>query len=191
MPSHTCTLPFTRGISGPKDYTAGIFDIELSKHAKERVKWNGPDSGSTAVHSTLANQLALMIVLYSPLQMAADLPENYSNHPAFNCIKSLSTTWDESHVLDAKIGEYIIMARRSGTTWYIAGITNELGRECNVSLDFLNHQWPFNGTLYADGRDAHYELNPESYTIQQLTVSSDIFNIKLAPGGGFVLKLEK
>ena len=191
MPSHTCTLPFTRGIAGPMDYTAGIFDIDLSKHAKERVKWNGPDSGSTAVHSTLANQLALMIVLYSPLQMAADLPENYSNHPAFNCIKSLPTTWDESHVLDAKIGEYIIMARRSGTTWYIAGITNELGRECNVSLDFLKHQWPFNGTLYADGRDAHYELNPESYTIQQLSVSSDIFNIKLAPGGGFVLKLEK
>ncbi len=190
-PSHTCTLPFTRGLAGPMDYTAGIFDIDLSAHAKERVKWNGPDSGTTAVHSTLVNQLALMIILYSPLQMAADLPENYTGHPAFNCIKSLPTTWDESKVLDAKIGEYIIMARRSGTTWYIAGITNESGRELNLSLDFLKQQLPFKGTLYADGKDAHYELNPESYTINQVSLTSDTFNIKLAPGGGFVLKLEK
>lgn len=190
-PSHTCTLPFTRGLAGPMDYTAGIFDIDLSARASERVKWNGEDHGHTAVHSTLANQLALMIVLYSPLQMAADLPENYAQHPAFDCMRSLPTTWNETKVLDAKIGEYIILARRSGKHWYIAGITNEEGRELDISLSFLKKAFPLKATLFEDGEGAHYEANPEVYHIRELSMSGNTFHVVMAPGGGFVLRLEK
>jgi alpha-glucosidase len=98
-PSHTCILPFTRGLAGPMDYTPGIFDISEQRFADKRVKWNGPDTGKTSVHSTLCNQIALMVVLYSPLQMAADLIENYENHPAFKFVAQIPTTWDETKVL--------------------------------------------------------------------------------------------
>ncbi|MEY3426521.1 MAG: hypothetical protein RL679_1879 [Bacteroidota bacterium] len=190
-PTHTCILPFTRGIAGPIDYTAGIFDIDLSNFANEREKWNGLDNGKTAVHSTLSNQLALLVILYSPLQMAADLPENYKNHPAFECIKNLPTTWDETIVLDAKIGEYVVVARRDSLTWFIAAITNEIGRELEITFPNLNPDMPYNSRYFLDGEDSHFEENPESYLIEEKTHEiTRKKTIKLAPGGGFVIILE-
>jgi alpha-glucosidase len=190
-PTHTCILPFTRGIAGPIDYTAGIFDIDLSNFANEREKWNGLDNGKTAVHSTLSNQLALLVILYSPLQMAADLPENYKNHPAFECIKILPTTWDETVVLDAKIGEYVVVARRDSLTWFIAAITNENGRELEITFPNLNPDLQYKSRYFLDGEDAHFEENPESYLIEEkIHEITRKKTIKLAPGGGFVLLLE-
>ena len=190
-PSHTCILPFTRGIAGPIDYTAGIFDIDLSNFANQRVKWNGLDIGKTAVHSTLSNQLALLVILYSPLQMAADLPENYKNHPAFKCIQQLPATWDETIVLDAKIGEYVIIARRYNLTWFIAAITNEIGRDLEITFPNLNQNIPYKSSYFLDGKDAHFEENPESYLIEEKINETTLKKtIKLAPGGGFVILLE-
>jgi alpha-glucosidase len=190
-PTHTCILPFTRGIAGPIDYTAGIFDVDLSNFANERVKWNGLDSGKTAVHSTLCNQLALLVILYSPLQMAADLPENYNNHPAFKCIKKLPTTWDETVVLDAKIGEYVVVSRRDSLTWFIAAITNKIGRELEITFPNLNPDLQYKASYFLDGEVAHFEENPESYLIEEKTHEMTIKKtIKLAPGGGFVIILE-
>jgi alpha-glucosidase len=190
-PSHTCILPFTRGIAGPIDYTAGIFDIDLSNFASERVKWNGLDNGKTTVHSTLSNQLALLVILYSPLQMAADLPENYKNHPAFKCIQKLPTTWDETLVLDAKIGEYVVIARRDSLTWFIAAITNEIGRDLEITFPNLNENLQYTSSYFLDGEDAHFEENPESYLIEEKIHETTLKKwIKLAPGGGSVIILE-
>lgn len=190
MPSHTATIPFTRGIAGPIDYTPGIFDIDLSAHKGDRMKWNSLDKGSTSVHSTLSNQLALMVVLYSPLQMAADLPENYEKHPAFEFIKNLPTTWDETHVREAAIGEYVTIARRSSDVWYVAGITNEQAREAEIDLSFLPKGVGYTARLCKDAPDADYQANPEAYVIEEKNViSTDILRVTLAPGGGFFLIL--
>jgi alpha-glucosidase len=191
MPSHTCTLPFTRGMAGPMDYTPGIFDIDLSAHTAERKKWNWLDTGNTAVHSTLVNQLALMVVLYSPLQMAADLPENYSGNKAFDFIENLPTTWDETRVIDAAIGEYIVIARRKGDKWFIGAITNEVGRKINVPLSFLNSSNPYKATQYLDALDADYIKNPEAYNVTVNTVkSNETIYLLLAPGGGAAIILD-
>lgn len=191
-PSHTCTLPFTRGIAGPMDYTPGIFDIDLSMYKGQREKWNSLDNGKSAVHSTLSNQLALMVILYSPLQMAADLPENYLGHPAFTIIDGIPTTWDETRILDAQIGEYIVIARRFGTTWYVAGITNETGRTVVVNTNFLEKSGKYLATSCSDTKGSHYEEQPESYvlhTSELISGNKSAFN--LAPGGGFIMKIVK
>jgi alpha-glucosidase len=190
-PSHTCTLPFTRGIAGPMDYTPGIFDIDLSAHSKEREKWNSLDKGNSAVHSTIANQLALMLVLYSPLQMAADLPENYEGNKAFSFIENLPTTWDETKVIDASIGEYLIIARRKENNWFVGAITNENKRELIISLNFLENNKEYNANIYSDGNDADFETNPESLLINEMKiVSTDSVTLKLARGGGACLKIK-
>jgi alpha-glucosidase len=191
-PSHTCTLPFTRGIAGPMDYTPGIFDIDLSMHKDQRNTWNSLDNGQSAVHSTLSNQLALMIVLYSPLQMAADLPENYEGHPAFAFVNSMPTTWDETRILDAKVGEYILLARRSGTTWYVVGITNETGRTLVVNTDFLSNSAKYLAVSCSDSKTSHYDNEPETYVIHTSElVSGNKVAYNLAPGGGFILKISR
>lgn len=190
LPSHTCTLPFTRGIAGPMDYTPGIFDIDLSMYKDQRNKWNSLDNGHSAVHSTLSNQLALMIVLYSPLQMAADLPENYEGHPAFAFVNSMPTTWDETRILDAKVGEYVLLARRLGTTWYVAGTTNETGRTLVVNTDFLSNSAKYLAVSCSDAKTSHYENEPETYVIHTSElVSGNKVAYNLAPGGGFILKI--
>lgn len=188
-PSHTCTLPFTRGMAGPMDYTPGIFDINLSAHAKERKKWNALDEGNTAVHSTISNQLALMIVLYSPLQMAADLPENYENHPALQLIEGMPASWDESRVLEASIGEYIIIARCKGNIWYLAGVNNETSRDFSLSLDFLQQGKLYQCLLCKDAANAHYETNSEAYIMQEQTNNcADRAEVHMAAGGGFLMR---
>jgi alpha-glucosidase len=190
-PSHTCTLPFTRLMAGPMDYTPGIFDIDLSNFANERNKWNAQDIGNTTVHSTIANQLALMIVLYSPLQMAADLPESYFQQPAFQFMKNLPSTWDESIVIDAEIGEFVVICRRKGETWYLGAITNENKKTIQVNLSFLNPEKQYTATCYFDASDAHYEKNPETIDISEIETSyNQIITINMSPGGGATMIIE-
>lgn len=190
-PSHTCTLPFTRGMAGPMDYTPGIFDILEQNFAERRVKWNDLDKGNSAVHSTICNQIALMVVLYSPLQMASDMIENYENHPAFNFVKQIPTTWDETKVLDAEIGEYVVIARRKGTKWYIAGITNDQSRTVTINLDLLEKNKNYSLNKCVDAENAHYEKNPTAYLISQNKVTSiDQLQVKMAEGGGMIVILD-
>ena len=184
-PSHTCMIPFTRGLAGPMDYTPGIFDILEDHFQQKRVHWNGEDKGHNAVHSTLSNQLALLLVNYSPMQMAADLPENYLHHPAFHFIKSLPAKWDESKVLSSMIGQYIVVARRKGTSWYIGAITNEHSRTVALPLDFLNPEKKYEIEACMDNASSHYETDPENYVIHRALLSKELpFELWMAPGGG-------
>lgn len=187
-PSHTCIVPFTRGLAGPIDYTGGIFDITLRRNSEKRQKWNGLDNGNTSVHSTLSNQIALLIILFSPMQMFADLPVNYSDHPAFHFAKQIPATWDTTMVLQSEIGEYIIMARRSEETWFVAGITNEQTRDFLISFDFLKPHLSYVVTLCKDVADTHFEYNPETYEIIQFEVNyNKVIQLNMASGGGFVM----
>jgi alpha-glucosidase len=191
-PSHTCTLPFTRGLAGPMDYTPGIFDILEKKFSEKRIKWNDLDKGNSAVHSTLTNQIALMIILYSPLQMAADLIENYQHHPAFDLVSQIPTSWDETRVLAAEIGEYILIARRKGTKWFIGGISNELARTIPLPLDFLDKEQNYSMRTCFDAETAHFEKNPTAYEMDVKKVSSmSQVLISMKEGGGTVMILER
>ncbi|MFM8433494.1 MAG: glycoside hydrolase family 97 catalytic domain-containing protein [Bacteroidota bacterium] len=193
-PSHTCLIPFTRGLAGPMDYTPGIFDITEDNFSEKRIPWNGLDRGSNSVHSTLSNQLALMVINYSPLQMAADLPSNYIGHPALKFISLLPTAWDESLVLGAAIGEYIVVARRKGTTWFVAGITNEYSRSFQLPTDFLLDGKQYDAEICTDLATSHYENNPDAYSIRHGTIrNGDDFDLWMAPGGGefLILSLRK
>lgn len=192
MPSHTTLIPFTRGLSGPTDYTPGIFDI-LYKKAWGRKAWNTDEAtfAQTRVHSTLAHQLSLMLTIYSPFVMAADRMDTYDGHPAFKFVSDLNPDYDQSLVLDAQVGQYIVVARRSGDVWYVGATTNEVGRDIVVPLDFLKDgKW--NATLYKDGKDADWEKNPTSYEIENLNVAaSDSLKVRLANGGGVAVVIKQ
>lgn len=185
-PTHTNTLPFTRGLSGPMDYTPGIFDI-LYKNEKKRKAWNCSDSTlqTTRVHSTLAHQLALMVTLYSPWVMAADDIRNYDNHPMFEFVEHLNPDYDESRVLQGEIGEYIVVARRSGKTWYLAATTNEKARTIEIPLAFLARKGSWEATLYLDAPDADWRTEPTKYLIENQEVTDETtLTLRLAAGGG-------
>ncbi|MEI6347559.1 MAG: glycoside hydrolase family 97 C-terminal domain-containing protein [Bacteroidota bacterium] len=157
-----------------------------------REKWNSLDNGKTAVHSIIANQLALMIVLFSPLQMASDLPENYQDNPAFAFIENLPTSWDETKVLAAYIGEYVVTARRKGTALYFGSINNEIPREISVPLSMLSLRKKYQATIYSDNYKAHYETNPEAIDItSSILNSSDTLNLKLVACGGVAIKFNE
>lgn len=191
-PSHTTLLPFTRGLSGPMDYTPGIFDI-LYRNARNRRAWNctEDDLAQTRVHSTIVHQLALMLTLYSPWVMAADVIDNYENHPLFSFMENLNTDYDESHVLQAEVGEYIVVARRSGKRWYIAATTNEESRDIAVPLNFLPDDFKGNAVVYADGTDADWQTNPLDYSIKKRKIKSTAtLNLHLASGGGAVVVID-
>ncbi len=175
-PSHLPTIAFTRMLAGPIDYTPGIFNIKLKPYKKDNQ-----------VNTTLAQQLALYVVIYSPLQMAADLPEYYEGHPAFQFIRDVGVDWEQSLVLNGEVGEYVTIARQERTTgnWFVGSITNEQTRELTIKTDFLDPNTTYKVTLYADGNDAHWDKNPLSYTISHPIVSSDTeIKLKLASGGG-------
>lgn len=182
-PFHTTVLPFTRLIGGPMDYTPGIFDTRLSflsgKHS--------------FVHTTLAKQLALYVTLYSPLQMAADLPESYERHmDAFQFIKDVAVDWDDSKYIEAEPGEYITVARKAKGTnnWFVGGITGDNPRTSTFVLDFLDPGKRYEATLYVDGKDADYEKNPISYEIKKSIVTNKTkISTKLVRSGGFALSL--
>ena len=178
-PDHETILPFTRIMGGPMDYTPGIFRIALNQY----------DSNKTErVHTTLVKQLALYVVLYSPLQMAADLPENYEAKPdAFKFIKDVAVDWDDTKVLRAEPGDYIITARKAkgSNTWFMGGITDENARTFDLKLDFLDKDKTYTMTVYADAPDADYERNAEAYVISTKKVkATDVLKVKMARSGG-------
>lgn len=184
MPHHVTILPFTRLQGGPMDYTPGIFCMNVSK-------LNPENHGH--VNATLCNQLALYVTLYSPLQMAADVPENYMRYAdAFRFIKDVAVDWDESRYLAAEPGEYIIAARREkgGQRWFVGGVTNEDARTMTVDFSFLTKGQKYMATIYADAKDADYETNPEKYVISRRVVTAkDKEKIFMARGGGFAISL--
>lgn len=182
-PSHTVILPFTRLQGGPMDYTPGILETQLSTWS-DNPSW---------VRTTLCGQLALYLTMYSPLQMAADLPENYEKYDdAFQFIRDVATDWDDSRYLEAEPARYITVARKvKGTDrWFIGGKCNEDGHQSDLRLDFLDKGKKYVCTVYADAKDADYEKNPKAYTITRRTVKQgDRLRLKMAPGGGFAVSL--
>lgn len=186
-PVHYVTLPFTRLLSGPMDYTPGVFDVllESTKHSPLRQKWNGLDRGDSRVNTTLASQIACWVVLYSPLQMASDMIENYEGHPAFQFFRDFDADCDWSRALDGEPGEFISVVRRAGDRYFLGAITGDSPRTLQVPLDFLESGKEYRAVIYADGPDADWKTNPCSYTISEMTVSSDdVLEVKMASGGG-------
>lgn len=182
-PFHTVVLPFTRLQGGPMDYTPGILETQL-------YTWS---NNKSYVRTTLVGQLALYCTMYSPLQMAADLPENYEKYyDAFQFIKDVAVDWDDSKYLEAEPGDYITVARKAKGTdnWFIGGKCDENGHKSVVKLDFLDKGKKYECTIYADAKDAHYEKNPKAYTITKKTVKKgDTLKLTEAPGGGFAVSL--
>ena len=182
-PDHTCILPFTRLQGGPMDYTPGIFVTKLSEWS-DNTSW---------ARITLAGSLALYLTMYSPLQMAADLPENYEKFDdAFQFIRDVACDWDDSRYLEAEPADYITVARKAKGTdnWFIGGKCDENGHEAIVKLDFLDKGRKYDCTIYADAKDAHYEKNPQAYTITKRVVKAgDVLKLTEAPGGGFAVSL--
>ena len=182
-PDHTVVLPFTRLQGGPMDYTPGIFETKLDT-------WS---SNPSYVHTTLVGQLALYLVMYSPLQMAADLPEHYEKYmDAFQFIKDVAVDWDDSKYIEAEPGDYITVARKAKGTdnWFVGGKCDENGHKAVVKLDFLDKGRKYECTIYADAKDADYETNPKAYTITKKTVKKgDTLKITEARGGGFAVSL--
>ena len=180
-PAHTVTLPFTRGLAGPTDFTPAIFNFS------EIVKGTHP-------HSTLAKQLGEFVVIYSPLQMAADAIENYEGQPALSFIENCPTTWSKTLVPNGEIGKYITIARkaRHGDSWFIGSITNEEARNIDVALDFLDEGAAYRAMIYEDGPEADYEHNPYEMTIRQVSViQGDTLHLRLARSGGAAIRIEK
>ena len=180
-PAHTVTLPFTRGLAGPTDFTPAIFNFS------EIVKGTHP-------HSTLAKQLGEFVVIYSPLQMAADAIENYEGQPALSFIENCPTTWSKTLVPNGEIGKYITIARkaRHGDSWFIGSITNEEARNIDIALDFLDEGATYRAMIYEDGPEADYEHNPYEMTIRQVSViQGDTLHLRLARSGGAAIRIKK
>lgn len=175
-PEHLTIVPFTRMLAGPIDFTPGIFDIKFDQYKK-----------NNQVNTTLAQQLALYVVIYSPLQMAADLPENYEGNPAFQFIRDVGVDWDKSLVLNGEIGEYITIARKEKGTnnWFLGSITNENARTLEINLDFLDDGKTYSAAIYKDAEDADWDKNPTAFEIEKRKVKKDdLLKLNLAPGGG-------
>ncbi|GGK87939.1 glycoside hydrolase family 97 protein [Rufibacter glacialis] len=185
-PEHATILPFTRLMGGPMDYTPGIFQTDLSYY--------GTGHGNR-VNTTLVKQLAYYVTMYSPLQMAADLPENYERFPdAFQFIKDVAADWDETYVLEAEPGDYVTTARKAKgkNEWYVGGITDENVRTATINFSFLPKGKQFLATVYADGPDASYDKKPQSYTVKKVAVTSkSVLKQRLASSGGVAVSLKE
>jgi glucan 1,4-alpha-glucosidase len=183
-PNHVTLLPFTRLIGGPMDYTPGIFEMDLSKLNP---------SNNSHVNSTIANQLALYVTMYSPLQMAADLPENYNRFPdAFQFIKNVAVDWSESNYLEAEPGQYVTVARKAKGTnnWFVGNVNGNDARTSTINFAFLEKGKKYTATIYADAKDADYKTNPQAYTIKKLDVTNKSkFSQKSVAGGGYAISI--
>jgi alpha-glucosidase len=181
-PEHTAILPYTRLLSGPMDFTPGIFDLTFK----------GMDSPQR-VQTTLAKQLALYVVIYSPIQMAADLPENYAkNLDAFKFIVDVPTDWDESIAVAGEVGDFVVFARkrRDGDDWYIGAVTDEDARTVTVPLEFLSGDARYHAEIYRDADDAHWRSNPYAIEIETAEFRrGDVLELPLAAGGGAAVRL--
>ncbi len=186
-PVHELVLPFTRLLAGPMDYTPGTFDIlfDNTRNDPRRRKWNDLDQGNSRVNTTLAKQIANWVILYSPLQMASDMIENYAGHEAFQFFRDYDADCDWSKALQGEPGDYIVVARRAGERYFLGASTNDEARTLAVPLDFLDEGQTYEAVIYADADDAHWRDNPTSYKIVRATVTpTDTLHIKMAPGGG-------
>lgn len=185
-PHHVCILPFTRLQGGPMDYTPGLFEMEVSKL--------NPDNKSH-VNATICNQLALYLTLYSPLQMAADTPENYERFmDAFQFIKDVAVDWSDSRYIEAEVGEYITVARKAKNTgeWFMGSVAGYDARTSKVALDFLEPNQVYVAKIYADAQDAHYKTNPQAYTIREVRCTSKSTLVQhVAAGGGYAVSFRK
>lgn len=183
-PAHTTILPFTRLHGGPMDYTPGILETDLS--------WSG---NGNRLNTTLVGQLALYVTLYSPLQMAADTPENYARYSdAFQFIKDVAVDWDRSVYLEAEVGEYLTIARKAKgkDDWFVGCKTNENAHQSAIRLDFLDKGARYEATIYADAPDASWNSNPKSYTIKKMKVKQgQTLKLTTAPGGGYAIAIKK
>jgi hypothetical protein len=183
-PDHETILPFTRLMGGPMDYTPGLFRIKLNQFSPSKTE---------QIHTTLTKQLALYVTMYSPLQMAADLPENYEAHlDALQFIRDVAVDWDDTKILDAEPGDYIIEARKAKGkgSWFLGAITDENARNFTETLSFLDPNKNYVATIYRDANNADWKTNPEAYTIEKFVVDNKTkLNLKLAPGGGTAISL--
>ena len=181
-PEHLSIVAFTRMLTGPIDYTPGIFDIKFNKYKKDNQ-----------VNTTIAQQLALYVVIYSPVQMAADLIENYEGNPALQFIKDVGVDWEQTKVLNGEIGDFVTIARkeRNSKNWFVGGITDENSREMDIAFDFLDSNTIYEVIIYEDAEGAHWNNNPTALNIRtiEITNKSNI-KLKLAPGGGFSISLK-
>ncbi|MEP7144396.1 MAG: glycoside hydrolase family 97 catalytic domain-containing protein, partial [Ferruginibacter sp.] len=183
-PDHETILPFTRYMGGPMDYTPGIFKLKgYVANVPERQ-----------MHSTLAKQLALYVDLYSPLQMAADLPENYAAHmDAFQFIKDVAVDWDDTKIIEAEPGDYITIARKEkgAANWFVGAITDENSRKASIPLEFLDNGSRYVAIIYRDADNADWQTNPEAYTIERFIVDNKSrLLLTLAKGGGAALSIK-
>lgn len=183
-PTHETILPFTRLLGGPMDYTPGVFEIKMSHYDPNKTE---------QVHTTLAKQLALYVTMYSPLQMACDLPENYERYAdAFQFIKDVAADWDESKYLEAEPGDYLTVARKAkgSENWFVGAITDENPRNTTISLDFLTPGKKYKAIIYQDGKTAHWEKNPINYEIKTIDVTSKSkLKLTMAAGGGTAISI--
>lgn len=183
-PEHETILPFTRLMGGPMDYTPGIFQIKMNYYNPEKKE---------QVHTTLVKQLALYVTMYSPLQMAADLPENYERYPdAFKFIEDVAVDWDDTRILEAEPGDYVTIARKAknSNNWFIGAITDEQARSAEIKLDFLDTGKWYVAELYTDAKDADWEKNPMAYNINRYLVNEKTsLKLQLARGGGSAVSL--
>jgi len=180
-PEHLPIVAFTRMLSGPIDFTPGIFKIKLA-----------PQKPNNQINTTLAQQLALYVVIYSPVQMAADLPKNYEGHPALQFIRDVGVDWEKTKVLNGEVGDYVTIARQERGTdnWFVGSITDENARDIEFKCNFLTPSVTYEATLYIDGENAHWNDNPLAYKIEKRTIdSASILKLKLAPGGGAAIKI--
>ena len=186
-PEHHELLPFTRLLAGPMDYTPGTFDIlyEKTRNSPKRKKWNDLDKGNSRVNTTLAKQIANWVILYSPLQMASDMIENYENHPAFQFFRDFDADCDWSRALAGEPGEFVVVVRKTKQNYFLGASTNEEARTINIKLDFLEKGELYKATIYADGKDANWETNPTDYQItEQIVTANESLSITMATGGG-------
>lgn len=179
LPEHETILPFTRLMGGPMDYTPGLFRIKLNQFDANKKE---------QIHTTLCKQLALYVTMYSPLQMAADLPENYEAHmDAFQFIKDVAVDWDDSKILAAEPGDYVVIARKEKgkQNWFLGAITDENSRSISIMPDFLDKDKSYYATIYSDAENADWKNNPEAFVINKIPVYYNrTIDLKLAPGGG-------
>ncbi|XLS29156.1 glycoside hydrolase family 97 protein [Flavobacteriaceae bacterium M23B6Z8] len=179
-PEHLSIVAFTRMLAGPIDFTPGVFDITL------------PSKENNQINTTLAHQLALYVVIYSPIQMACDLPENYEGRPAFQFIRDVGVDWEQSIVLHGEVGDFVTIAREERETgnWFVGGITDENERKITLNFDFLPKGKIFEATIYRDSDDAHYKKNPTGIDINNQKIKTgDTLTLNLASGGGFAISL--
>lgn len=186
-PEHHELLPFTRLLGGPMDYTPGTFDIlyDKTRNSPRRKKWNDQDKGNSRVNTTLAKQIANWVIIYSPLQMASDMIENYEGHPAFRFFRDFDADCDWSEALQGEPGEFVAIVRKAKDKYFLGATTNEEARTLAIPLDFLEKDKKYHAVIYADGEDADWKTNPTSYQITEKDVTSaDTLSVVMAKGGG-------